>query len=120
MGFLSQYQDRGPTVREVFEAVSRLRAAMLYDWRRDAAPARAVFTGEEHADALMSALAPADSTCVVLALPTFVQDGGVFALNAETREPVRIGPERIPDLVEAIGCGEAPVSAVVRLASENE
>lgn len=119
MGFLDRYQDRGPTVREVFEAARRVRDAMRYDWRRDVAPERTVFTGAGHVEALKAVLAAADPACVVLDLPAPIRDGGVFALD-EAREPVRVSADRIPDLVRAVEAGETLVATVVRLAGQPE
>lgn len=116
MGFLSQYQDRGPTAREVFEAMSRLRDAMLYDWRRNADPQRTVFTGARHAEALRRALNAAEPACAVIELPTFILDDGVFVLDGRD-EPVRICADHIKELAAAIESGESPQSAVLRLAA---
>lgn len=126
MGFLDQYQDRGPTLREVFEVQRRVRDAMVYDVRRKAGPEYTVFTAPWHVGALRLALAAADPACVVLDLsgrdvlnlPAYVLSGLVFALNAETREPMCISLEHLPDLVGAVAAGEAPTSAVGRLAGE--
>lgn len=118
MGFFDQYRDRGPTVLEVFRAEERLRDAMLYDWHRAAAPDHTVFASRGHADEVRDILAAANPACVVVPLALLLSADGVFALDGETREPVRLGPERIPDLVRAITIGETPVAAVARLAGE--
>jgi hypothetical protein len=117
MGFLDQYRDRGPTVGEVWRARKRLLGEMLVISRRAADPARTVFTGKPHVEALRAALVEADpdTGCVVVGLASAVD--GVCVLDA-TDDVVGIPSASIAQLATAIAGGEAPAAAVIRIAHE--